>query len=121
YAMHVLALLLAFLSISRPSLLKLVGGIVAYCAFSAVMDFRSAAGIPLIGLLIYLCRRSTPVRFAARVAAAPGGIAIIFVFTGVAITLLNMLLSVVFAHSAEFGFLSPEAVKKYTVQATSDL
>lgn len=121
YATPVLTLLLCYLSMARAGLWRIGVLIAAYCAVSAVYDFRSAAGLPLLGLAIYALRRSPAANYAYRLTATPGGIALLFLVMTLIIAALNSLFSLIFAHAAQFGFLSPEAVHKYTVQATSEL
>ncbi|CAG9169324.1 hypothetical protein CURE108131_10220 [Cupriavidus respiraculi] len=121
YASPVLILLLAYLSMARAGMLRIMVCLGAYAVVSAIFDFRSAAGLPLIALLVYFGRRSALARYVTGVVKTPGGIAAIFVALAVAMAALNSVLSVIFAHAGDFGFLTPEAVHKYTVQATSEL
>lgn len=121
YATPVLTLLLCYLAIVRAGMMRMALLIGAYCAVSAVYDFRSAAGLPLLALGIYAMRRSAAANFAYRLTNTRGGIALLFLAMALLIAALNSLFSLIFAHAAQFGFLSPEAVHKYTVQATSEL
>lgn len=121
YAAPALTLVLCYLALARAGLLRIALLIAAYSAVSAVHDFRSAAGLPLLALLIYIFRRSTVAASVYRMTATRGGIALLFLGMVVLIAVLNALFSLIFAHAAQFGFLSPEAVHKYTVQATSEL
>ncbi len=121
YAMPVLMLLLCYLSMARAGALRIALCIIAYCAVSAVFDFRSAAGLPLLALAIYLLRRSSVVAWIRSLTNTRGGIPLLFGVLVLVIASLNALFSMIFAHAGEFGFLTPEAAHKYTVQATSDL
>lgn len=120
FATPVLALLLVTLSLRRPGKLVTVCCLVAFAAASVYMDFRSNAAMALMGAIVYMCRDGAFLRRLANLVRAPGGIVLIFSVLAIAIYVLNVVFSMVFAHSAEFGFLSPEAVHKYTVQATSE-
>ncbi|ESJ26199.1 hypothetical protein B551_0201960 [Cupriavidus sp. HPC(L)] len=121
YAMPVLMLLLCYLSMARAGALRIALCIIAYCAVSAVFDFRSAAGLPLLALAIYLLRRTSVVAWIRSLTNTRGGIPLLFGVLVLVIASLNALFSMIFAHAGEFGFLTPEAAHKYTVQATSDL
>jgi len=121
YAMPVLMLLLCYLSMARAGALRIALCIVAYCAVSVVFDFRSAAGLPLLALAIYLLRRTSVVAWIRSLTNTRGGIPLLFGVLVLVIASLNALFSMIFAHAGEFSFLTPEAAHKYTVQATSEL
>ncbi len=121
YAMPVLMLLLCYLSMARAGALRIALCILAYCTVSVVFDFRSAAGLPLLALAIYLMRRTSVVAWVRSLTYTRGGIPLLFGVLVLVIAALNALFSMIFAHAGEFGFLTPEAAHKYTVQATSDL
>ncbi|MBO4122432.1 hypothetical protein J5T34_17030 [Cupriavidus gilardii] len=121
YAMPVLMLLLCYLSMVRAGALRIALCILAYCAVSVVFDFRSAAGLPLLALAIYLMRRSSVVAWVRSLTHTRGGIPLLFGVLVLVIAALNALFSMIFAHASDFSFLTPEAAHKYTVQATSEL
>ncbi|XYJ89674.1 O-antigen ligase like membrane protein [Cupriavidus necator] len=121
FATPVLTLLVAVLSLRQTGRTMTLCCLVAFAAVSVYFDFRSNAAMALLGALVFLARRSVFMRQLQRVAHAKGGMVLIFGVLAFAIYVLNAVFSVVFAHSAEFGFLSSDAAHKYTVQATSDL
>lgn len=121
YAVPVLSLLLAYLSLRRASNMKVLVCLLMFSTVSIVFDFRSNAALPLFGAMAYLYRDSRPAAYLARAARASGGMIVIALTLAMGIYLLNEVFSFLFAHSADFGFLSQDAAHKYTVQATSDL
>ena len=120
YAVPVLSLLLAYLSLRRASNMKVLVCLLMFSTVSIVFDFRSNAALPLFGAMAYLYRDSRPAAYLARARRA-GGMIVIALTLAMGIYLLNEVFSFLFAHSADFGFLSQDAAHKYTVQATSDL
>jgi len=121
YATPVLMLLLCYLALARAGAVRIALCIVAYCAVSVAFDFRSAAGLPLLALVIYLLRRTAVVAWVRSLTNTRGGIPLLFGVLVLVIAALNALFSMIFAQAGEFSFLSPEAAHKYTVQATSEL
>ncbi|MBY4896842.1 hypothetical protein [Cupriavidus sp. AU9028] len=121
YAAPAMLLLLSWLAMTRAGALRVAVAILIYCGVSALFDFRSAAGLPLLALVLYLLRGSRLGVQAYRLTRARGGVLLLFGIMAFTIALLNMVFSAIFAHAGDFGFLSPESVNKYTVQATSEL
>jgi len=120
FATPLLALLLAYLSARRAGKLSTVGCLLAFSATSIVFDFRSLAAMAVLGAIVFLARNSSFVRKLGYLVRKPGGVLLIFAVLATVIYILNVVFTLIFAHSAEFGFLSPESVHKYTVQATSE-
>ena len=120
FATPLLVLLLAYLSARRAGKMFTVGWLLAFSAISIVFDFRSLAAMSVLGAIVFLSRKSVFMYKLGKLVRKAGGIVLIFAVLAFVIYILNAVFTLIFAHSADFGFLSPEAVHKYTVQATSE-
>ena len=120
FATPLLVLLLAYLSARRAGKMFTVGWLLAFSAISIVFDFRSLAAMSVLGAIVFLSRKSVFMYKLGKLVRKAGGIVLVFAVLAFVIYILNAVFTLIFAHSADFGFLSPEAVHKYTVQATSE-
>jgi len=120
FATPLLVLLLAYLSARRAGKVFTACCLLAFSAMSIVFDFRSLAAMSVLGAIVFLSRNSVFMHKLGKLVRKAGGVLLIFAVLAFVIFILNMVFTLVFAHSADFGFLSPEAVHKYTVQANSE-